>query len=341
MTTIAESSLGKTPLGSALEAGVNTISNNQTLTFELYERKISPIDGLAYWVNASLLQASKGNVNTVDYDTTNYNEGLAYNNTVQPLSIQVQGSLHYSTKLHQSEDRTTAYNHAIFTSLSFIQAFNTTNPQQMYICSYPHEGGILKFGFSERIPFYQQAGLWHYRGDTLYSVMFPQIIESLNDLDLATETVSNSLPIWLALDVPFKIYPSYLVPQNPLPPFIVAHIEPTQTTALAQTTFINSRSSSYQLTKDTVRLTMYGLNNNQAIDFMNYVFQYTLDTEIMGLMNMPIIQDQKLPQPEFNIISKKKEATFEVNYYQNRVQDVARQLILIAFITATPVDIPA
>jgi hypothetical protein len=85
---------------------------------------------------------------------------------------------------------------------------------------------------------------------------------------------------------------------------------------------------------------MFGLNNNQAIDFMNYVFQYTLDTEIMGLMNMPIIQDQKLTQPEYNVIAKKKEAVFEVNYYQSRVQDISRQLILQAFITATPTDLP-
>jgi len=215
------------------------------------------------------------------------------------------------------------------------------NPQQMYICSYPHEGGMLKFGFSERIPFYQQAGLWHYRGDTLYSIMFTQIIETLEDLDLATQTVSNSLPIWLSLKSPITIYPSFLVPQNQIPPFIVTHIEPSQTTALGQTTYINSISSSYQLTKDTVRLSMFGLNNNQAIDFMNYVFQYTLDNDsVMGLMNTPIIQDQKVTQPEYNIIGKKKEAVFEVNYYQSRVQDITRQLILEAFCSVNINELP-
>jgi len=339
MSTIAESASGKTPLGSALEAGVNTLSITQTLTFELYERKVSPIDGMAYWVNAQLLRALKGTYNTEDYNTSPYNQGT-YENPAVPLSIQVQGSLHYSTKMHQLEDRTTAYNHIIFTSLSFIQAFNSINPQQMYICSYPSEKGIQKFGFSERMPFYQQAGLWHYRGDSLYAVMSTQIIESLSDFDLATQTVSNSLPIWLSLDVPFNIYPSYLVPQNQIPPFIVVHIEPNQTIALGQIPLILKDSSSWQLTRDTVRISFFGLNNNQAIDFMNYVFQYTLDTELFGLMNMPIIQDHKVTQPEYNVIAKKKEAIFEINYYQNRIQSISRQLILEAFCSVTPIDTP-
>ena len=340
MTSIAESTLGKTSLGSAMEAGVNTISGTQTLTFDLYVRKVSPIDGTVYWVNATLLNSLAGTYNTDDYNTDPYNQG-AYKIADIPLSIDVQGSLHLTSQLHQLEDRTVAYIKAIFTSLQFIQSFTITNPQQMYICSYSsEEGGVLRFGFSERMPFYQQSGVWHYMGDTLYAQMSTQIIDSLADFDLATQTVSNSLPIWLALKQPIAIYPSFLVPQNLRPPFIVAHVDPAQTVALAQTTFINSISSSYQLTKDTVRISMFGLNNNQAIDFMNYVFQYTLDTEIMGLMNMPIIQDQKLTQPEYNVIAKKKEAVFEVNYYQSRVQDISRQLILQAFITATPTDLP-
>jgi hypothetical protein len=337
MAQIFESA--KTPLASALEAGVNTISLNQVLTFELYERKVSPIDGMVYWVNAQLLSNLGGTLNTEEYNVSPYNQGTPEQPNV-PFTLQVKGSLHYTAQLNQSEDRSTAVANVIFTSLAFVQSFTVTNPQQMYICSYETEGGVLKFGFSEKIPFYQQAGLWHYRGTTLYSAMNTQIIEKIEDLDLATQTVSNSLPIWLSLDVPFNIYPSYLVPQNLSPPFIAIHIEGSQTTALAQTTFLNSKLSSYQLSKDTVRVHFYGLSNNQAIDFMNYVFQYTLDTELLGLMNLPIIQDQKVTQPEYNFIAKKKEAIFEVNYYQSRVQDVTRQLIIEAFCSVNINELP-
>jgi hypothetical protein len=341
MATLEENMLAKTPLGSALYAGVNTISIDQTLTFDLYERKISPIDGMAYWVNASLIQQSKGLVNSVEYNETLYNEGVKFDNTAQPLSIQVKGSLHFSTQMNQLEDRTTAHNHMIFTSTEFIQAFNAVEPHQQYICTYPSEKGLQKFGFSERMPFYQQAGLYHYRGNSLYATISTQIIENLEDLDLATQTVSNSLPIWLSLQKDIRIVPAYLVPQNLLPPIIIVYIDPSKVTALAQTTFINQISSSYQLTKDTVRISMYGLSNNQAIDFVNYINQYTLDNDsVMGLMNMPILQDQHVTQPEFNIIAKKKEVIFEVNYYQSRVQDITRQLILEAFCSVNINELP-
>ena len=338
MSKVLEAS--KTQLASALEAGVNTISLNQTVVFDLYIRKVSPVDGTAYWVNATLLDNLAGTYNTDEYNANPYNQGT-YQSPIIPLSITVQGSLHISTQVVQQEDRTTSNIRVVFTSTQFIQSFSQENPQQMYIASFGlDDRGTLRFGFSQKTPYYQQSGLWHYVGDSLYNQMASQVIDSLADFDLASQTVSNSLPIWLALKQPIAIYPSFLVPQNKKTPFIVVHIEPSQTTALQQTTFINSISSSYQLTKDTVRISFFGLSNNQAIDFMNYVFQYTLDAGTMGLMNMPVIKDEKVIQAEYNFISKKKEAIFEVNYYQSRVQSITRKLILEAFITATPTDLP-
>jgi hypothetical protein len=52
---------------------------------------------------------------------------------------------------------------------------------------------------------------------------------------------------------------------------------------------------------------------------------------------MPIVTDEKRPQPEFKILAKKKTVTFEVSYLQSAARDMARQLIAAAVIQWTPV----
>jgi len=46
--------------------------------------------------------------------------------------------------------------------------------------------------------------------------------------------------------------------------------------------------------------------------------------------------DDKKVQSEFQIISQKKTMILQVNYYQNRARNIARQLIEHAGITLTP-----
>jgi hypothetical protein len=86
-------------------------------------------------------------------------------------------------------------------------------------------------------------------------------------------------------------------------------------------------STHYQLTTDKVRITFYGLTNAQVMDFVDTVNQYTLDTDVLGIMNMPIVRDEKRPQSEIQAIAMKKTIEYDVSYYQQRIRDVARQLI--------------
>jgi len=99
---------------------------------------------------------------------------------------------------------------------------------------------------------------------------------------------------------------------------------------------ITRNSSHYQLVKETVKITIYGTRNYNALEFQDYVFQYSLNTDNIGVLNMPVIQDEKVTQSEFGIIAMKKSITFEVSYYQQNLLDIARQLIEHAFIEVHP-----
>ncbi len=81
-------------------------------------------------------------------------------------------------------------------------------------------------------------------------------------------------------------------------------------------------------------ITIYGIRNNDALDFQDYVFNQSLN-EIFGIMNMPIIRDRKRTQKEIGAIAIKKVIEFEINYYQSRAQSIARQLITSPNITVS------
>jgi len=333
MASVAETAGAKTQLGAGLAEGVNTLSLNQTINFTLYVKLILPLDGYVFWVNAALLTDS-ALYNAAQFNRLEFDQ---FKNTLPSRQLVAQGSLHYATEMHQLEDRTTAYNHMIFTSLQPIQDFNLINPNLIYVAT--NSDGV-KFAFSRRDNFYKQADLYHYRGDALYSVMDTQLIDSMTGFDTTSPIVSNSLPIWLSLNQFFPMYPSYLVGQNIAPPYAAVDINPSDTYAIQAFPLQDRNSNPNQLTHDKVKITIYGIRNNEALNFAQYVYDYSLNTDNIGVQNMPIIQDEKMTQPEFGIIAMKKTITFDVSYYQTTVNDIARKLIESAFINVTVAPYP-
>jgi len=356
-----EAANSKGQLASGLAQGVNTISENQTVNFTLYVKLILPLDGYVFWVNASLLTDS------AIYNAAQYNR-LLYNKDPAPMpakQVVAQGSLHYASEVNQLEDRQAVFNDIIFTSLQPITDFNEINPSLMYVGNY--EG--MQFAFNTRANFYKAADLYHYRGHSLYSIMDTQLIDSMTDFDTESVIVSNSLPIWLTLNQYFDMYPSYLVGQNIPPPYASVDIVSSQTSALGQfpiirneipkvgshsaiagyaiagdaitgTTVLSTQSTISQLVHDTVKITIYGIRNQEALNFANYVFQYSMNTDNIGVMNMPVIQDEKVTQSDFGIIAMKKTITFEISYYQSTVNNIALQLIFSAFIDVKAANLP-
>jgi hypothetical protein len=309
-----------TPLNAALVAGIEDISYHGEVEFVRYVRLILPIDGFAFWVKADLVNPS------------------AYPKAVEvPYSIKAQGSFHYATDVAQEETETNSSNTVVFTSESEVQDLNSVDPQSMYIGTF---NGV-RFAFSSRQSFYKVADIYHYVGHGLYATMATQIIDDPADID-DRQVVSNSLPFWLAMNTYVKrpyedfafpditLYPSYLVPQNAALPYGTVHVE--STTALASTPNLNSTNSHSQLMTDKVWVTLYGLRHSEAMDFVDFVNQYSVNRDLLGIMNMPAVRDDKRTQVEFNILAQRKSVDYEVSYYQALARDMARQLIKIVIV---------
>jgi hypothetical protein len=328
MASAVEAATAKPQLGAGLAQGVETLSGNEQVTFTLYVKLVLPLDGYVFWVNASLLTDS------ALYNASQYNK-LLYNNYpegVPPRQLVATGSFHFSSDVQMLEDRQPVFNHTIFTSIQPIQDFNLINPQFQYIATY--QG--MRFSFNRRENFYKQADLYHYRGDALYSVMTTQIIDSMTGFDTNSVIVSNSLPIWLSLSDFFPMYPAYLVDQNIVPAYAAVEIDPRSTTALQDFPLLDPNSNPNQLVTDTVKITMYGIRNKEALNFVQYILNYSRDTDNIGLMNTPVMQDEHMTQSELGIMAQKKTITFKISYYQSTVNDIARKLIEHAFMEITP-----
>ncbi|WP_343743371.1 hypothetical protein [Herbaspirillum huttiense] len=324
MPSLTETSAAKSQLAAGLAEGVNTLSQDQKILFTKYVRLVLPLDGYVFWVKADLLSDSSqlggAAIGKVQF-------GAPREVLEAAKTVEVQGSLHYDSYTDQREDETLGVNRVIFTALSEIQEFNIIGPTVMYIGEF--QG--IRFSFNRRQEFYQQADLYHYVGDAIYPAMESQIIDSMNGFDSKNVIVSDSLPIWLSLNQICPVYPSFLIPDNLRPPYAAIHIFPDQTRAIQSVPMYDRDGSHYQLVADRVRVTLYGMRNFNALDYQDYILDYmSNDENALGLMNMPVMRDEKRTQSELTVIAMKKTIEFEVSYYQSRVRDVARQFILSA-----------
>lgn len=339
MVGVVESSGAKDELAAGLALGVATLSLNDSVTFTQYVRLVLPLDGYVFWVKSDLVTQS-ALLNALGFNDTQFNQP-EFIAAAAPTMTVTGISLHYSTQQQQNEDETVGLSQVILTSPEPIQQFNNIQPNVLWVGEYQgdDEGvdGPITFAFSARGKYYKAADLFHYSGTAVLPVFKTQLVDTLESLSQRQLIVSNSLPIWLALNnyqPPYPgfnntipLYPSFLLPDNLPPAYGVIHIDPARTTALQSAPSFNSTLSSCQLAQDFVRVTLYGLTNDAAQSFLAAVEQYSYDTCNIGMMNMPIVRDDKRTQPELNVIAMKKVIDFEVSYNQQAARDVARQMI--------------
>jgi hypothetical protein len=215
------------------------------------------------------------------------------------------------------------------------------SPTTLWIGAWTVDGTTLQIAFADRGSFYQQADLWHYGGYAVYPAMASQLVESASDLP-AGPIVSNSLPIWLAQNSMAPVYPSFLVPDNIKPPYIVAHIEEGNTEALGAFPMLQlpgmpvgggvapiNQFASSQLMRDKVRLTLYGFTNQMAIQFLTGLIDASW-ADTFGFCNSPAIQDAKRTQAEIAALAMKKTIVIDASYYQGTADAFARRYILSA-----------
>lgn len=313
MTTAAEAAGAKSTLAADLAAGVNVLSLNQQITFTSYTRFVNPLDGFVFWLLTS-----------------------------PAASIVATGSLHYATNRAQNEDETPGVNQVIFTSTSPVNDLNAVDPNTLYIGAF---NGIT-FAFSARGRYYQQADLHHYVGTAVYPALQSQIVNNVAGFDRTTPVVSTSLPIWLGMNgyvppypgftCPLTLYSSFAVPENLVPPYGVVHVIPESTKAILGAAFLDQTLGHWQLAQDTVRVTLYGARNDVASTFLDFVNQYSYDYNTIGMINAPIIRDEKRTQPEMSVLAMKKTIEFDVSYNQYDARNIARQLITTAIQSYLP-----
>ena len=342
MATLEESSaqFGSNDKAAGLIAAIGLISGEQTYTFELYKRLVLPLDGFVFWVKASILPVYPDQQGAL-YNKWPFNSKLFNAGVKEPVltplqqaaySFNINGSFHVSQQLAQEEDTTYVSQAILFTTKTEVNHFASIANDEMYILTLANGSQIA---FNSQANHYQLAGLWHYHGKAVYSTLASQIVNDLNQINTSLQIVSNSLPYWLALGTPsVPVYPSYLSPKNLTPPYVTADIRSTE--AIGQSPTYSPNYSQDQLVTDQIHFTMFGLNNNAALDFQLAVLQNS-ELGNYGIMNMPVPIDEKQPQIEFQIIAQKKTMDLQVNYYQKRVRELARQVISQALIGLTPV----
>jgi hypothetical protein len=300
---ISETSSRDTQLSGALHDGQQILDLNQEVKFQAYTRIVLPLDGYVFWSPT--------------------------------VPFVAKGSLHYAQSIQQNETDTLGLADVTFSSLNQIVEFTSIPPNTIYVAS----AGGFRYAFSAHQGFYRQANLWHYHGHSIEPAMASQLLDEPAAIDPNQAVVSNSLPLWLALNNygtmyadwfsnSIPVYPSFLTEMNLAPPYAAVHISNTTSNQLAPV--LTSNRSHYQLATDQVRVTLYGLQNNAALDFLDCVLQYSVNTDNFGIMGMPIVTDGKRVQTELQAIGMQKFIDFSISYNQARVADVARQLILSA-----------
>lgn len=339
MVSVDESLTGRLPFASTLVDGMDVLDQEQVVSFTQYVRVVLPLDGFVYWVRADLLsQSALANALRANGVSPNTPPTIL----TPAATISQPGSLHYASLNNQLEDETFALNRVVFTSQDEVQFLNNVGPNVIYIATFNQ----IRFAFSRRDSFYVQSGLHHYGGDAVYPALETQLVDSLAGFDAQSLVVSNSLPFWLGMQTPTSwpwlpgistpVYPSFLVPANIPPVYAVAHISSDSTQAIQSAPWFDTNTSEWQLTKETVRITLYGFRNLAALNFRDYVLSYAETTELFGVTNMPIIRDEKRTQIELGVIAMKKTIEFEINYYQAQMRTIARLFVKSCLPTYNP-----
>ena len=289
------------------------LSGNYELTFQCYSLTVLPIDKFVFW---------QPTVKT------------------QPVA----GSLHFTQDIEQNEDETVGLAHVVFTAKRRITEFADAPPNTIFIATI----GDFRFAFSRQMGRYEEAGIWHYEGKSVYPALATQLLDTPGLIDPTRAVVSNSLPLWLDFAVykplygftpKLTLYPADLVEPNLTPPYGAVVIEGPS--ALSALPALDANSSSTQVVRDRVRIVLYGLQSNESLDFLNALIQYSTDTGNFGLASMPCVVDVRRTQTELQAIAMQKVIDVNVNYTQSRVNTVAQKLILSAVPTILLNKLPA
>lgn len=324
MAALDEISSPQSQINAALKDAIAVLGQTQTVSFRRYRRVVLPIDGFVFWL------------------------------PVGETTLDVVGSLHYTQDVVQSQDETYGQATVKFSTAQQVTEFTAAPVNLIYVANIQdaQDNTIFRYAFRHQNGFYDAAGIWHYFGQSIPPAMLTQLLDDPNSIQPDQAVTSNSLALWLPLNnyatpfyddftltgIPFiekspTLFPAFLADPNETAPYGTIHIPDNYPQSLQVSPYLDANRNSIQLGWDRVTITLYGLQNNAAVDFLNTVLQYSRQTNNFGIMNMPIVQDVNRTMPEIQARAMKKQIEFEVSYYQTRVDNVARQLIKQAQMT--------
>lgn len=317
---------------SVIDAGLTELDLNQQVEFTEYRLSVLPIDSYVYWLRQG--------------------------------TVKIPGALHHWTEMLQNEDETLGLATVTFTTLEQVIEFTETPINTIYIA----RRGDFRYAFSRQQGYFQASQVWHYQGRSVYPAMLSQLLDDPSSIDPSKAVVSNSLPIWLAFNGyqspyvggfsnPVTLYPSKAVPANLPPPYGAVHIPPEQTRALQGVPMVQQVDQPLyasdgsqvvdssgnpvlvptrvlsQLLADKVKITLYGLQSDAALQFYGSLLEYIGAQGPMGLMSMPAMADGKREQVELQALAMQKLIEFDVSYNTYYAKTVALQTIKSASIT--------
>lgn len=295
-----------TPLANALAAGVRDISYARTVSFTKYQRAVLPVDGFVFWVATEERR-------------------------------DVDGALHMTTGSELIEDQSYDQSTVILTSREEIHAFHDMALDEVWVGDF--DG--VRFAISSRSNRYDQAGLFHYLGNTVRPAFASQFIDDPSLLQTIGPVTSSSLALFLAMptqpsvalnwcpwptDVP--LFPSFAVPDNQPPPYVAVHNDPGGGKAVSMGTLDPLTGSTARLMTERVRLRFYGIAHQQADTVLSYILHWALlHPETIGITNSPHLRDEKTPMAEINALAMCKTVELDVMYSQIAVRNTALALI--------------
>lgn len=293
-------------LSQSLGAAVSDVSSDETVTFRQYRQTVLPFDGFVFWL-------------------------------ATPTTLSVTGSLHIETNSVHDESQRYDHSEMVLSTQDQVQSFHQKFHGTLWLACI----NDTLFALDGEKRHFKKAGLFHYFGSSIPSSFLSQFIHTEAELDHYSPVVSSSLPIFLQLphagsptlswcpwpqDVP--MFPSFCVPDNQEPPYIILHPLAASVHAESMGTLDPESGSTSQLIRERIRVIMVGLPHLQAANIRDYILHWALlHCNELGISNSPVIQDIRHSLEAVPGISMMKSIEFDVMYNQRTVRQSAATLI--------------
>ncbi|QDH14152.1 hypothetical protein E3E12_08070 [Formicincola oecophyllae] len=289
----------------------------QNITFRQYRRMVLPLDGHVFWVATGTTQTLAATLNAATSAVQTAQE------TASPTALTLT--------INASDD---------------LKPFTARAQGLLWVGTWQGQD----FAISNASTSDLNAGSVLYSGQTITAPFAAQFVDDASQLDNKALLTSSCLPAFLAMpsqptpltkSCPWPegvpVFPSFAVPDDQPTPYIAVCCRPKTLAPVSMAPSHDAASkTSSQIVREGVRLTLMGLDNQQACQVRDYVRQWALGHDsVLGVVNSPVIRDRPQKNPATATQAVRKTIDFTVMYPQRAMADIAMGLIKAAAATLT------